>query len=275
MYRVTRTARTAVVVAGLALLVSGCSDDDNPAASQKQDEGDIELVALGSLEDAGVRVTLHGPELLQSGYVPFEVELVNAATGGSIDRAQVQIMPMMHMQMEDGIMSHSAPTEAPAGMEADEDHCFENPVVLIMPGTWQLQVMFDEADGHQGSVTFELEVEAGDRLARLTGEDDNAYFVALIEPALPTVGRRDLEVAVYTRESMMSFPPVTDLQISMEPSMPSMGHGSPDNEDPVHDSAGHYEGTVNFSMTGDWRIDLSLRRDDVIVATTYFDVLVQ
>ncbi|MBT3342301.1 MAG: hypothetical protein HN712_10965 [Gemmatimonadetes bacterium] len=267
--------RDAVIAGLLTVMISGCSDDDNPASSQDLDGEGIELVALGSLDAAGVRVTLHGPEMLTSGYTPFEVELTDASTGVAIEYAQVKLMPMMHMQMDDGMMSHSAPTEPPETMEADEDGCFENPVVLTMPGSWELQVMFSEADGKQGSVTFDLEVEAGDRLLRLTGDDGSPYFIALVEPYEMTVGRLDMELAIFTKETMMSFPAVTDLQIGMEPTMPSMGHGSPGNEDPLHEGDGHYEGEVNFTMTGEWRIDLTLTRGDATVATTYFDVLVE
>ena len=267
---------TAVLVVGASVLLSACSDDSRPMASGSVDDvaGQIELVALGSIEDQGIRVTLHGPEMLQSGYTPLEVELVDIATGAPIQSAQVQITPMMHLQTDDGEMNHSAPTEPPLA-QASTDGCFSNPVVLIMPGSWHLHVSFAEAQGKQGTVTFDLDVEEGDRIARLTGEDGAAYFVALVAPQTAVVGRHDLELAVFRRETMMSFPPEMDLDIDMEPSMPAMGHGSPENESPLHTGAGHYTGKVNFIMTGDWRIDLTLRRQDTLIASTHFDLTVE
>ena len=86
--------------------------------------------------------------------------------------------------------------------------------------------------------------------------------------------KQDLEIAVFSRESNDSFPPVTDLEIEFEPSMPSMGHGSPDNEHPVHRHGGHYAGKVNFTMTGDWRIHLDLRREGVSIGQAEFDLSV-
>ena len=80
------------------------------------------------------------------------------------------------------------------------------------------------------------------------------------------------EITVHVKESMMSFPPVKDLTVNMTPSMPSMGHGSPNNVDPVHLVDGHYKGEVNFTMTGDWRIDLILNQGSNKLAETQFDL---
>jgi hypothetical protein len=54
--------------------------------------------------------------------------------------------------------------------------------------------------------------------------------------------------------------------------MPSMGHGSPNNINPLHIKNGHYKGKVNFTMTGDWRINLVLNKDGK-TSSTFFDLL--
>lgn len=57
--------------------------------------------------------------------------------------------------------------------------------------------------------------------------------------------------------------------------MPSMGHGSPNNVNPVHIEKGHYRGKVNFTMTGEWQIKLKvfkngvLLRDDLMFETRF------
>jgi hypothetical protein len=74
--------------------------------------------------------------------------------------------------------------------------------------------------------------------------------------------------------SMMSFPPSTDLTVEITPEMPSMGHGSPNNVNPVHTQNGHYVGTANFTMTGDWRIHLTIKEGNrLITDKAYFDIL--
>jgi hypothetical protein len=64
----------------------------------------------------------------------------------------------------------------------------------------------------------------------------------------------------------MSFPAVDDLSISFVPEMPSMGHSSPNNVDPVYTADGHYKGQVNFTMTGWWRLNLTLKKGDTLIS---------
>ena len=71
---------------------------------------------------------------------------------------------------------------------------------------------------------------------------------------------------------MMTFPAEDNFSITMTPEMPSMGHGSPNNVNPVLTKNGHYKGKVNFTMTGDWRINLVLNKEGKST-TTFFDLL--
>ena len=107
----------------------------------------------------------------------------------------------------------------------------------------------------------------------MTGTDSLSYFITLVEPMHPEVGLNDIEITIHVKETMMAFPPVEDLIIEMVPTMPSMGHGSPNNENPVHTAYGHYLGKVNFTMTGDWRIDLTISDELNIIAKTHFDFM--
>jgi hypothetical protein len=55
--------------------------------------------------------------------------------------------------------------------------------------------------------------------------------------------------------------------------MPSMGHGSPNNVNPVHTSNGHYLGKVNFTMSGFWRVHLTIKKNGVLLSNDqYFDI---
>jgi len=267
--RFIRTKTMHFFVGALALSLSACSDGDSPTGP----DGDTasSLVELGSLEDQGVRVVLSGPADIRSGYTPLEVKLIDAASGEELPAAALLVTPMMHMEDR----SHSAPSESPAAVD-DEAGVYSNPVVFVMPGTWEVNVNFSEGEGgREGSVAFAVEVGQGTNYAALTGSNGTPYFVSMVSPADPIVGKQSLELTVHTRETMMYFPPVVDLQIEMEPSMPSMGHGSPDNEQPVHVHNGHYMGKVNLIMTGDWRIAVRLKDGDVLVAETSFDITVQ
>jgi hypothetical protein len=74
----------------------------------------------------------------------------------------------------------------------------------------------------------------------------------------------------------MSFPGIENYTVEIVPEMPSMGHGSPNNVDPTHSADGHYEGQVNFTMTGLWRINLNIMDGSTVLdSTSYFEVTLQ
>ena len=59
---------------------------------------------------------------------------------------------------------------------------------------------------------------------------------------------------------MMTFAPVDDAAIALDPQMPSMGHGSPGSVSPTLTSLGRYTGKLSFSMPGEWETKITLTR---------------
>ena len=47
------------------------------------------------------------------------------------------------------------------------------------------------------------------------------------------MGAQPIEIFAYEKVSMTEWPPLDNLTLAIEPEMPTMGHGSPNNEDPV------------------------------------------
>jgi hypothetical protein len=83
------------------------------------------------------------------------------------------------------------------------------------------------------------------------------------------VGKNEYTVSVHRPVDMMKmeWAPVTDLTILGTPEMPSMGHGSSGNVNPVPTADGLYTGTANFSMAGDWVLHVDLRSGDQSLGT--------
>jgi hypothetical protein len=69
---------------------------------------------------------------------------------------------------------------------------------------------------------------------------------------------------------MMTFPPVDDAQMALDPEMPSMGHGSPGSSDPILTTTGRYEGQLSFSMAGEWETTVTISRVSVTVGMPVF-----
>ncbi len=141
---------------------------------------------------------------------------------------------------------------------------------------WTLDVDIKTSDKDETAV-LEIPVvrnlEEKRKIDVISPLDDTKYFVSLVEPMKPVVGINECEFTIHYKESMMSFPPAEDLTVEIEPEMPSMDHGSPNNVHPVHTADGHYAGKINFTMTGWWRVHLTIKKgDDVITDDAYMDI---
>jgi YtkA-like len=255
------------------LFLSSCKKEDvaatDPALGlKKQAEG----YAIG----AAARVEVYTKETsINTGYTKFYIALYDSASGKRIDDAHVHLTPTMDM----GMMKHSAPFEDPASEEA-VDHLFPCSVVFIMPstaGNWTVDIaVHNHLSGKEGTIKIPVTVTEPARSTMKSFSavyDGNKYFIALIEPASPKVGINDMEIAIYKKSSMMSFPAESSFSVTLTPEMPSMGHGSPNNVNPVHVGNGHYKGKVNFTMTGLWKLNLGLMAGTTVVDDTqYFEV---
>lgn len=238
------------------------------AACEKDDEvpkEEINLVSIAKTDsDAGIfNVELMAEQALFQGYNKLYFNIKKNADKSQVTQASVSLLPMMHMTT----MTHAAPFENP-GNTVDKNGHFEGAAVFIMPGNpdegWDLRVAID-ADGTKDTTYLTIPEVTGLEEARefsvVSEVDEKTYFISLLEPSEPEVGINNIEFTVHYKESMMSFPAAEDLAISIEPEMPSMGHGSPNNVTPTHVGNGHYQGQVNFTMTGWWRVNIEVSKN--------------
>ncbi len=251
----------------LAVSMSGCKEKIKPV-----DPTDA-LVAIASGVNNGYLIEVFSDDSLFVGYNKLYVRIKNNGTDEILNTFTVSLKPMMDM----GTMQHSAPVENPAGANADD--LYEGAVVFIMPsmaGTWTLSVHAEDSQGNVADIDLNpmVRMPAEARLLSFESEiDSSKLFVSLCAPLSPEVGLNDFELAVHKKESMMSFPPVDGLSFFIEPEMPSMGHGSPNNVNPLATGNGHYLGKVNFTMTGYWKVNLTIMQgQDTVKSHLAFDI---
>ncbi|MBE2228575.1 MAG: FixH family protein [Ignavibacteria bacterium] len=272
-----------ILIASALLIVftlyfTGCSEDsvlNNNGGNNDPNLSGLMKIDSSYATGSGAIVALYASDSLKTGYNKLYVVLYDSASGTLITDAHVSLMPEMDM----GMMVHSAPYENPAGETAIEGK-YPGAVVFIMPSTammpWTLNVMVHNhsASGEpEGTATFNLVVSDNPTKFKsiMTG-DSTRLYLSYIQPKNPIVGINDFEFSLHKRETMMSFPADSSYTCTIYPWMPSMGHGSPNNVDPVHVGMGHYNGDVNFTMTGDWQIKVYLHKNGQ-TDSTYFDLL--
>jgi hypothetical protein len=255
------------------LLFNACSKDETPAPDPT---ADLVKLTEGYAAGAATKVIIYTESAtIQTGYTRFYITLSDSITGGKIEEAHVTLMPMMDM----GSMKHTAPSEPPPS-EKPADGLFQGAAVFIMSsmgGNWTVTfTVHNHANNKEGTLTVPVTV-SDPALATVksftAAGDGQKYFIALIEPSKPKIGINNFEIGVYRKASMMSFPADSAMRFTIEPEMPTMGHGSPNNVNPVHKNLGHYQGNVNFTMTGLWRVHLDAFLGSAVADTTqYFDI---
>ena len=257
----------------LSATIISCKKD---TVSEPDPAAGLNKLTEGYAAGAATKIEVYTEETaIYSGYTKLYIALYDSVSGHRIEEAHVQLTPMMDM----GTMQHSAPYENPG--EKALDHLFTGSVTFIMSsmggGAWTVKIrVHNHSTDKEGSLIIPVTVAepAKARIKSFTALHDSAkYFVALLNPSSPKTGINDMELAIYKKISMMSFLPDSSLSVVLTPEMPAMGHGSPNNVNPLHSGAGHYNGKVNFTMTGLWRLNLDFTAGNAVAdSTQFFDI---
>jgi len=230
---------------------------------------------------ASAKVEVWGKKTYFMGYNNLVVVMLDSANlTDTLKDASITFMPVMTMPQTTGMpMVHACPVENPT--ETAVNGVFSGAVAFVMPsmgGSWKLGVnVLNYKNDKEGTASFDVVVgsptTAVMSVFTATTTDASRLVLSIIQPATPSVGINDIEFTLHRKASMMSWPVDSTYTIEITPEMPSMGHGSPNNVNPVHVGNGHYKGKVNFTMTGEWKINVLVKKDGNTVSNNaYFNI---
>lgn len=248
----------------LALLLLAACAGGGEAAEDPPPILDLE-VATGSGGGYAIRLLAAAP--LQVGLNPLAVEIATE-TGAPVTDAAVELLPLMTMGPE----SHRCPVIGPSAAGPDGRYGLHAVFQMASgPGTWSAEVAVTRAGATAYVPLSGLSVVAGKDLARSFVAGGSRYVMALEFVSTPTVGLNPVVVTLHeTQDLGMTFAPVSDATLLLDPQMPSMGHGSPGSVDPTLVTAGWYEGELSFSMAGEWVTTISARRAAELIGAPEF-----
>lgn len=218
----------------------------------------------------GYHVHLIGQEALHAGYNVVRLHLTRP-DGQPVNDAQVTMTPRMNML--DGQHHGSGATE----LVSIAPGMVEGALIFSMPGgpdlgSWDVAVAFtDTVAGASASVLLPVDVAPSKLHGSFMGPDESKIFVSVVEPVTPLVGRQPFEVYVMEKRGMFDWPALDDLTLEIRPEMPTMGHGSPGNVDPVSQGDGRYLGQVNFTMAGPWTVTVVAKRGEDALGEVVFE----
>jgi len=229
-----------------------------------------EPLVQGEAAVAGYQVQLLSNSPLHAGYNPVTVALTGV-DGQPVTGAQVALAPFMNMV--DG-RHHGSGVQGPVETEPG---VYAGALIFSMPGgpdlgNWLVTATFtDTVAGASGFVPFPLEVAASKLHGSFVGPEEMKIFVSVVEPLEPRVGRQPFEIYVMQKRGMFEWPTLDDLTLEITPEMPTMGHGSPGNENPIAQGGGHYLGQVNFSMAGPWTVTMVVKDGGIVLGEVVFE----
>ena len=205
-----------------------------------------------------------------NGYNEIYFVATEKATGNYIKNFELtNITPIMHMVKMDKY--HSTPT----GPAAES---FDNGILAVKrswvsflmntseAGSWTLSydalVLGKEGKVEKKDIVVNALPDGQAWLKSFKVGDDN-YFLSLVNPSDWKTGTNTIKAYISKKSDPITTPyalATETFTVEIDPRMPDMGnHTSPDNTPLVKQQDGSYQGTINLTMTGLWRIHLTVK----------------
>ena len=207
---------------------------------------------------------------LHQGYNDLYFVATKKASGNYIkDFRLTSVTPLMNM-VKMG-MKHSTPTGGDAVALDDPRSAVKHTWVSFVmstseAGTWALsynaQVLGKRASLEDAAITVDA-LAAGQEWLKSFKVGSDTYYLSLVNPTQWITGTNDIRAYVSKKSSVITTPYAQaeeKFTIEIDPRMPDMGsHSSPGNVALTPQADGSYLGTVNLTMTGLWRIYLTVK----------------
>ena len=205
-----------------------------------------------------------------TGYNEIYFVATKKATGNYIKNFDVTgLTPLMHMVKMD--MYHSTPVGPDAASFNDGYLAVKRTWVSFVmntseAGSWTLSYDALVLGKTGGIEKRDLVVDAlpdGQAWLKSFKVGNDTYYLSVVNPNEWQTGTNTITAYVSKKSEKATAPyALAEAQytIDIDPRMPDMGnHTSPDNKALVRQADGSYVGTINLTMTGLWRIHLTVR----------------
>ena len=205
-----------------------------------------------------------------TGYNEIYFVATKKATGNYIKNFDVTgLTPLMHMVKMD--MYHSTPVGPDAASFNDGYLAVKRTWVSFVmntseAGSWTLSYDALVLGKTGGIEKRDLVVDAlpdGQAWLKSFKVGNDTYYLSVVNPNEWQTGTNTITAYVSKKSEKATVPyALAEAQytIDIDPRMPDMGnHTSPDNKALVRQADGSYVGIINLTMTGLWRIHLTVR----------------
>ncbi|MGJ1525540.1 FixH family protein [Sphingobacterium spiritivorum] len=248
-----------IVAMALVYSLTGCGNNTQNQKKEETvdtEETSVDISALTKIADTTLtdkKISVLVKDSLTSKNEMLYIQVTDLE-GNPVTNANLDYNVIMDM----GMMSHGGPYYPLVDLG---DGLYKAEVVFIMANMkdmgkgWILNTILNKTD----SLSFLLPVSEAKyaRTIPVGTKEDGRVFVSLLLPSEVKTGSQPIDFTLHRMEHEV-FPPLDNYTVEIEPFMPDMGHGSPDNKAAVGKGNGRYSGIVNFTMKGPWTIKVNL-----------------
>lgn len=275
-----------ILVLALFGVITSCTIDktDYEAEMGSQVPENYEFKEAVSFSNSTFKISI---EVLNGtfykGYNELHLKITNTQTNQNVSTSEVTFLPIKSS-------TNGSKTSCPHEYKLQYDNSnkyFAGYSVFTSESetadSWKLYVSFT-ADNQKYELSKDITVAKQSNknlnMTTFTGKDDEQYVIALVAPQKPTVSENKLVAGIYKYNkpvnaagtfpdpSQFSYSEVSGYTLKLDPRMPepSMGnHSSPNNQDLTQQNDGLYHGVVNYTMTGNWTLNLIMMNQNGLI----------
>lgn len=207
---------------------------------------------------------------LHKGYNDLYFVVTKKKTGNYVKFFDVtDLTPLMHMVKMD--MWHSTPVGGTVTVLDEKLPALKHGWVSLLmntsdAGNWQFSYDIEVLGSKGGLQNKAINVNAlpdGQDWLKSFKVGNDTYFLSLVNPSDWQTGTNTIQAYISKKNDPITTPytlATETFTIEIDPRMPDMGnHTSPDNTPLTRQVNGSYQGSINLTMTGLWRIHLTVK----------------
>lgn len=207
---------------------------------------------------------------LHKGYNDLYFVVTKKKTGNYVKFFDVtDLTPLMHMVKMD--MWHSTPVGGTVTVLDEKLPALKHGWVSFLmdtsdAGNWQFSYDIEVLGSKGGAQNKAINVNAlpdGQDWLKSFKVGNDTYYLSLVNPSDWQTGTNNIQAYISKKNDPITTPytlATETFTIEIDPRMPDMGnHTSPDNTPLTRQGNGSYRGSINLTMTGLWRIHLTVK----------------
>ena len=236
----------------------------------------------GYVIGAAVKFELWGKKIFFVGYNNLTVVLYDSLNlKVKITDAHIHFTPVVSIGNGASVIEQASPVENPN--EVPVNDVFPGAVSFIKASdstdSWKLGIaVHNHKYDKEGEVVFDITVDnSASSLVKTftsTSADSTRFVLTLVKPTTPKEGLNDIEFLLNTETvSLLDWTTDDSYMVEINTEMQDMWYSSHSFILTKNIGNGHYTGSFDFSMKGEWRINVNIKQNGVLLSQNLYFTL--